>query len=77
MFLILIRATKESLQRYEQSTHVEVDEYYGTATLGRVIAPSVDRSGGVGAVPNKSRITEARILASVTQALDVALELNC
>jgi hypothetical protein len=77
MFLILIRATKESLQRYEQSTHVEVDEYYGPATLGRAIAPSVDRSGGVAAVPNKSRITEARILASVTQALDVALELNC
>lgn len=77
MFLILIRATKESLQRYEQTTHVEDDECYEPATLGRPIAPSVDRLGEVGTVPNKSRITEARILASVTRALDVALELNC
>jgi hypothetical protein len=77
MFLLLIRATKESLQRYEQHTHVDVDEFHEPATLGRSIAPSVDRLAEVGAMPSKSRITEARILASVTRALDAALELNC
>lgn len=79
MFLILIRATKESLQRHEQCTRVGVDGPHEPTILGRSIAPSIDRLSGAGAIPSvgMSRITEARILASVTRALDAALELNC
>lgn len=77
MFLILIRATKESLQRFEHSTNFSEQASDIPNTLGRAIAPTGSRFEETDGMPNKARITEARILASVTKALDVALELNC
>jgi hypothetical protein len=77
MFLILIKATKESLQRFDDRTNRSVQPCDTTTIFGRKIAPSADRPEEVEGLPSKARITEARILASVTKALDVALELNC
>lgn len=77
MFLILIKATKESLQRLDDRTNRSAQQCDTTAIFGRKIAPSADRLEEVEAVQSKAMITEARILASVTKALDVALELNC
>jgi hypothetical protein len=73
MFLILIKATKESLQRFDTRTNISDQPCDPSAIFGRSIAPSED----VEDLPSKARLTEARILASVTRALDVALELNC
>lgn len=77
MFLILIKATKESLQRFGNHTNKNAQPYDPTIMFGRKIAPLANRSEDDEPAPNKARITEARILASVTKALDVALELNC
>lgn len=77
MFLILIKATKESLQRFDDRTNRSTLPCDSAATFGRKIAPSVNRFEEGEGVPHKARLTEARILASVTKALDIALELNC
>jgi hypothetical protein len=77
MFLILIRATKESIQRFDDRTNRTAQPYDPTIMFGRNIAPSTERFEEDEPAPSKARITEARILASVTKALDVALELNC
>jgi hypothetical protein len=77
MFLILIKATKESLQRFDTRTNISDQPCDPSAIFGRSIAPSADRFEDVEDLPSKARLTEARILASVTRALDVALELNC
>ena len=77
MFLILTRATKEFLQRLNDN-HSRGNLEFDSKTFGRRIAPSVNRLDHVDSALNMgNRITEARILAHVTKALDFALELRC
>lgn len=76
MFLILIKATKESLQRYDDHRNRGPPMSDAPVMFGRKLAPATNRFEEVDPV-NMARITEARILASVTKALDHALELHC
>lgn len=77
MFLILTRATKEFLQRLDENKN-KTHRQFDTATFGRKLAPSLNRLEEIDSVPDMgNRITEAKILAHVTKALDLALELNC
>lgn len=77
MFLILIKATKESLQQYDGHQNRGPPLSDAPVMSGRKLAPATNRFEEADPVPNMARITEARILASVTKALDHALELNC
>ncbi|KAF4630029.1 hypothetical protein G7Y89_g8117 [Cudoniella acicularis] len=82
LFLILTMATKEYLQRLNDSKKADA------AKLGRRIAPSpLTHQLDLPAVSNANstsytshtgnRIVEAKMLAHVTKALDFALELRC
>jgi len=72
VFLVLTNATKEFLRELNQtSQEAEVPGY-------RRIAPSTYRPATLSAGRSTNfRITEAKVLAHVTKALDAALELNC
>ncbi|RDL40752.1 Uncharacterized protein BP5553_00731 [Venustampulla echinocandica] len=80
MFLTLTKATKEFLQRLKE-THNNSSHGTAAAKFGRPLAPAPDvsQSESKDAVrcDRGNRIKEARILAHVTKALDIALENNC
>lgn len=86
LLLILIRSTNESLLKHEMPFKGVSGHQHGPgAALGRKIAPApaptlsrcIEEGFNMQAGLDMARIKEAQILASVTKAIDVELELNC